>query len=308
MALPASAETIRIATFNTELARKGPGLLLRDVLKGADDIASAQAAINFVNPDILAIQSFDHDLTGAALGAFSATLDQPYAHLFALAPNTGVPTGLDLDGDGRLGNERDAQGYGAFRGQGGMALLSRFALDTRASVDHSQVLWADIDDGLWDGPDVLNEDARTVQRLSTTGHWEVPVQVGATTLTLMTYHATPPVFDGPEDRNGRRNADETLFWLGPLEGADLPIVLGDANLDPARGDGRGEAMQRLLAHPALQDPLTGTDSVVFSQTGPLRVDYVLPSSKLRVTDAGIHWPKGEDASRHALVWIDIALP
>ena len=46
MALPASAETLRIATFNTDLARDGPGLLLRDILKGADDVLSARAAVD----------------------------------------------------------------------------------------------------------------------------------------------------------------------------------------------------------------------------------------------------------------------
>ncbi|MEL7211439.1 MAG: endonuclease/exonuclease/phosphatase family protein [Pseudomonadota bacterium] len=308
MALPVSAETVRIATFNTELARKGPGLLLRDILKGEADVASAQAAINAVNPDILAVQSFDYDLTGAALKAFSDSLARPYAHHFATAPNTGMPTGLDLNGDRRLGTERDAQGYGAFHGQGGMAILSRYPFQLEAVVDHSDVLWTSLEDGLWDAPDVLTEAAREVQRLSTTAHWEVPVQVGETELTLLTYHATPPVFDGPEDRNGRRNADETLYWLPILETVPLPVLLGDANLDPARGDGRSEAMQKLLAHPALQDALPGTDSVVFEQTGPLRVDYVLPSAGLRVTDAGIHWPQGEETSRHALIWVDIALP
>ena len=49
------------------MARKGPGLLLRDILKGEAGVASAQAAINAVNPDILTLQSFDYDLTGAAL-------------------------------------------------------------------------------------------------------------------------------------------------------------------------------------------------------------------------------------------------
>ncbi|WP_224824123.1 endonuclease/exonuclease/phosphatase family protein [Cognatishimia sp. MH4019] len=308
MALPASAETVRIATFNTELARKGPGLLLRDILKGEADVASAQAAINAVNPDILAVQSFDYDLTGAALKAFSDGLARPYAHHFARVPNTGLSTGLDLNDDRRLGTEKDAQGYGAFHGQGGMAVLSRYPFEQGGVVDHSDVLWSSLEAGLWDGPDVLTEAARDVQRLSTTAHWEVPVTVGGTVLTLLTYHATPPVFDGPEDRNGRRNADETLFWLPRLSAVETPVLLGDANLDPARGDGRSEAMQRLLAHPALQDPLPGTDSVVFEQTGPLRVDYVLPAASLTITDAGIHWPEGDDASRHALIWVDIALP
>ncbi|MGB3244167.1 MAG: endonuclease/exonuclease/phosphatase family protein, partial [Sulfitobacter sp.] len=34
--LRAEQPTLRVATFNTELARKGPGLLLRDILKGDD--------------------------------------------------------------------------------------------------------------------------------------------------------------------------------------------------------------------------------------------------------------------------------
>ena len=31
LAAPASAETLRVATFSPELTRKGPGLLLRDI-------------------------------------------------------------------------------------------------------------------------------------------------------------------------------------------------------------------------------------------------------------------------------------
>ena len=282
--------------------------MLRDVLKGTDDIASVQDAINTVNPDIIALQSFDYDLTGAALAAFSDSLAQPYAHQFANAPNTGVPTGLDLNGDGRRGTERDAQGFGRFRGQGGMAILSRWPIQTQAVIDHTDVVWSSLEDGLWDAADVLTDEARPIQRLSTTAHWQVPVTIGETTLTLLTYHATPPVFDGPEDRNGRRNADETLFWLPILGTATNPVLLGDANLDPNRGDGRSEAMQTLLDHPVLQDPHQGTDSVVFEQTGPLRVDYVLPAVTLKIVDAGFHWPQGKDPSRHALIWEDIALP
>ena len=47
-------------------------------------------------------------------------------------------------------------------------------------------------------------------------------------------------------------------------------------------------------------------------TGNLRVDYVLPSADWRVTGAGVHWPDGEageiagTASRHRLVWVDLA--
>jgi len=39
--LPAWAEPIRVATYNAELSRKGPGLLLRDILRGKDDQLAA---------------------------------------------------------------------------------------------------------------------------------------------------------------------------------------------------------------------------------------------------------------------------
>ena len=38
-------------------------------------------------------------------------------------------------------------------------------------------------------------------------------------LHLLAHHPTPPVFDGPEDRNGRRNHDEAALWTAWLDGA-----------------------------------------------------------------------------------------
>jgi hypothetical protein len=54
--------------------------------------------------------------------------------------------------------------------------------------------------------------------------------------------------------------------------------------------------------------------------GNLRVSYVLPSSDLPVTAAGVFWPAPDDplatllgqseqgAGPHRLVWVDIAMP
>lgn len=109
------AETlVRIATFNTELARNGPGLLLRDILSEEDPQAEAVArVIAQAQPDIIAIQDIDYDHDFAALRALSDRIAHHglnLRHIFALRPNTGMVTGLDLDGDGRLGRARDAQG------------------------------------------------------------------------------------------------------------------------------------------------------------------------------------------------------
>jgi hypothetical protein len=97
------------------------------------------------------------------------------------------------------------------------------------------------------------DPARDIQRLATP-----PARMGGAgaaargrPLRLLAFYATPPVFDGPEDRNGRRNHDEAAFWLRLLEG-DLPMqapaaalrAVGQTNLDPQDGDGRREALRR----------------------------------------------------------------
>ena len=313
------AEPLRIATFNTELSRKGPGLLLRDVLRGDDPaVASVMDAILTIAPNIIVLQGIDYDLEGRALNALADRLTDAglsYPHRFAGPPNAGRQSDLDLDGDGKRGGPGDAQGYGRFFGQGAMAILSQHPFVLDELQDFSSFLWKDLPDTLYpivNGTPFAGPDAQGTQRLSSNSHWSLPVQTPEYgSVTLLTYHATPPVFDGPEDRNGRRNHDETAFWRHHIEGriGTAPkgpfILLGDANLDPHRGDGRGEAITSLLTHPALQDLLSDTPTVEWPRTGPMRVDYILPSRDWQIVDAGVHWAKGDAASRHALVWVDL---
>ncbi|MDG1281553.1 MAG: endonuclease/exonuclease/phosphatase family protein [Pseudorhodobacter sp.] len=324
-----------------ELSRRGPGLLVRDITSGKDpQIQAVLQVLIQLNADILVLTSldYDHDLVALnALADAAAGLGAAYPYRFALRPNGGPQTGLDLDGDGRLGEPEDAQGYGRFSGQGGPAILSRLPIDTKAVRDFSSFLWANLPGALL--PDAMPGPVKAVQRLSTNAHWEVPVTLpDATRLTLLVWHATPPVFDGPEDRNGRRNHDEAAFWQRLIEGAlpfrppnDPFVLIGDANLDPLDGDGLPGAITALLRHPALQDPAPAAsatrtdpgqrgdprlDTAFFDQTGGLRVDYILPSSSLRMTGAGVLWPEDTEpiaqtlatASRHRPVWVDVARP
>jgi len=242
-----------------------------------------------------------------------------------LAPNTGLATGRDLNRDGRLGGPRDAQGYGRFRGQGGMAVLSRYPL--WVMHDFTDMLWADLPGNVTQ--ELAGYIETDVQRLSSVGHWVIGIDLpGGVTAALGAFHATPPVFDGPEDRNGWRNHDEAALWLRFLDGAlagdgpGMPFVLmGDANLDPVDGDGRAEAMNTLLSDPRLQnvkphsvggirdaaldggtntehrgDPALDTADWRDDGNGPgnLRVDYVLPGRAWKVVDAGVFWPAPED--------------
>ena len=149
-----------------------------------------------------------------------------------------------------------------------------------------------------------------MQRLASHGAWVVPLDIpDQAPLTLLTFYATPPVFDGPEDRNGKRNHDEILFWDHYLAGTFGPpptdrfILLGDANLDPAKGEGLRAAIQTLLDHPALQDPLAGQPTVTFDGLGDMRVDYLLPSTDWRIVAAGV--ARDPAASRHGVVWVDL---
>lgn len=337
------AEIIRIATYNTELSRDGPGLLLRDIRRRDDPAINAVVeVIARIDADILVLQGIDWDLQLRTLDALRDALKgagAPYPHRFALRPNSGLASGLDLDGDGRLGGPGDAHGFGAFTGQGGIAVLSRFPIQNDQAQDYSALLWQDFPDALLpiypDGNPFPSVDARAAQRLSSTGHWVVPIETPNGTLNILTFQAGPPVFDGPEDRNGRRNHDEIRLVseilhqrFGPHPPGPM-LVVGGANLDPWDSDGRGEAIRALLADPTLQDPAPESpgaraaspeghrtpdalDTVDWPNVGRLRVDYILPAATLKVVEAGVYWPVEsseattvQTASRHRPVWVDI---
>ncbi|WP_291841092.1 endonuclease/exonuclease/phosphatase family protein [Limimaricola sp.] len=352
MAGTATADTLRVATFAAPFSRAGPGLLLRDLVQDKDpQITAAVAVIAHAAPDILLLTEFDYDAAGAAAGALAKLLARAgadYPYRFALPPNAGLATRLDMDGDGRTGGAGDAQGYGRFFGDGGMLILSRWPIETDRVRDFSTLAWRDLPGAVLpqvDGAPFPSAAAQQVQRLAPVGLWAVPVTAPGGSLTLLTLDATPPVFDGPEDRNGLRNRDEVRFWLLYLDGAfgppgPAPVVLGNANLDPIDGAGRHEAITALLADPRLQDPAPASAGAALAADpgqqgnpaldtvdwpggatgdgpGNLRVSYVLPAANWRVTGAGVFWPApdspeaallGRDglaAGPHRLVWVDL---
>jgi len=341
-ASPVQAETLRVATFNVELMRDGPGLVLRDIKTGDDpQVRAISQVIDLTNPDVLALQGIDYDYGLEALTALNTQFSMPYEYLFALPTNRGLRTGIDADGNGRAGDASDAQGFGRFYGQGAMALLSRHPIETELVQDFTELLWIDMP-GVDrprhpDGTDFPSEEAMRLQRVSSSGHWIVPIRLSENVLlSVMTFHATPPVFDGPEDRNGLRNVAEVTLWAAVLDGSlgtapDGPFVIaGSATLDPYDSDGRNHVMQNLLSDPRVQDPAPSSpgaaveedqghigqnalDTVDWTGVGRLRVDYVLPSANVTVLNAGTFWPADGQlghgaalrASRHRLVWVDL---
>ncbi|MEM7057204.1 MAG: endonuclease/exonuclease/phosphatase family protein [Pseudomonadota bacterium] len=332
-------DTIRVATFNANLNRKGAGVLIKDIAKQDPQVLAVAEIILRVRPDIILINEIDHDDQGIAVDAFRDVLsaglegvpglDYPYRHIGPM--NTGVPSGFDLDGDGKIMGARDALGFGRFPGQYGMAVLSRFPIGQVRDF-HAQP-WADVP---WAKPPInpddtpyYSDEAWRALTLSSKSHWDVSVELpDGRAVHLLASHPTPPVFDGPEDRNGLRNAAEIRFWIDYIDGADwmmdeaaskggLPsgehfVVLGDLNADPQKGDGDRATISALANHPRLQDPAPkspgaravgqATDTADWPEkNGPenLRVDYILPSVDLTVTGAGVFWPAPDDP----LAWL-----
>jgi len=326
---PSSGKEIRIATFNVSLGRKGPGLLVRDLERGKDPQIKAVVAIIAQNsPDILLLSGLDYDYGAVALTLFIAKLENAGAHypyFFAKRPNSGLQSGLDLDGDGKTGGPGDAQGYGRFAGSNGMAIVSRLEILPTSAKDFSTVLWRDLPGASLplnsDGSPFPSAQAQSQQRLSSKGHWDVPVRLDdGRVLHILASNPSPPVFDGPEDRNGKRNRDEIRFWSDYILSGRVQnptVLLGDLNADPRDGEGAHGALHDLLARSNLNDPVpvsTGAQTAAISQGGAndthltpaaqdtvdwrdidgpgnLRVDYVLPSRDLDVRDTGVFWPR-----------------
>jgi hypothetical protein len=295
------------------------------------------------------LNEIDHAYEGPALGAHVTTflsrylnqgpdaIDYPYR--FVAPNNTGMLTGLDVDGNGVAATDADrgtrahgddAYGFGEYPGQFSMALLSRLPVDAAAARTFQHFLWRDLPDTLLP-EDFYSATVARVFRLSSKSHWDVPVQVGRHWVHVLASHPTPPVFDGPEDRNGRRNFDEIGFWARYIDGSPairddtglrggLPavpfVVVGDLNARPDQAESiyRGQrAIEQLLRHPRLRDAGPPVPTADFA--GGARVDYVIPSVELLVVGGGVFWPDAsqdpagaamaEQASDHRLVWLDL---
>lgn len=345
-------ETLRIATFNVSLYGKRQGEI-RERLSARDDRQAKRIAsiVQTIRPDVLLINELDHEPDAAparllaenyfAVAQNNADGDGKlppviFPYFYSAASNTGIDSTLDLNNDGQLGSGNDAWGYGIYPGQYSMTVYSRFPIDTASIRSFQTLRWKDLPGAIRPvdpatGQPYYDDATWSKLRLSSKNHIDVPIQIGDRVLHVLASHPTPPVFDGPEDRNGARNHDEIEFWnhylsdddaadtwlidddgrAGPLDADASFVVMGDLNADPIDGSGRREAITRLLNHSRTRD-VQQSKTADFGRNGLMRVDFVLPSKDLNVIDSGVFWPTGDDpqstwikASDHRLVWIDV---
>ena len=282
---------VRFATFNASLNRNSAGQLIQDLSTPNNAQAKTVAEIIQRNrPDVLLINEFDFDAGHVALGLFQdnyLSVEQNgarsinYEYSYTAPSNTGIPSGFDLNNDGNIGGPDDAFGFGFFPGQFGMAVYSRYPIDFDSIRTFQNFLWADMPGARL--PDNLSTPAPNdwfspaeleVVRLSSKSHWDLPIEIGRRTVHVLAAHPTPPVFDGPEDRNGLRNFDEIGFWAdylspsaagyiyddegetGGIEPGEPYVIMGDYNSDPRDGDSVPGAIQQILELPGLRTGIT----------------------------------------------------
>jgi hypothetical protein len=310
LAGPASrgaAETVRFATFNLALYGTRAGEVLERLEAGADPQARCLAEIiQRVRPDLLVLNEIDYTADGRVLAAFcdkylaipqhaSSAASGPaaaieYPHRRQFATNTGVHSGLDLDRNGRIDATPgaadyagDCWGYGIYPGQYAFALLSRFPLDEAAIREFRLFRWRDLpgaalpDDPATPAPaDWYSADIADQFRLSSKNHCDVPLMIGERRVHLLLSHPTPPVFDGPEDKNGRRNHDELAFWLRyisePLPSQEVPSAQR-AGRGHAAGDSDGNSTNEADNGPAI--PFAPTDDAGHAAPFPPNATFLI---------------------------------
>ncbi|MCG8418928.1 MAG: endonuclease/exonuclease/phosphatase family protein [Proteobacteria bacterium] len=282
---------VRFATFNASMNRPAAGDLLAELVAGdSAQIGEVAAIIRLIEPDVLLLNEFDYNPADPTRGpqlfqdnylANIQVAGQPfveYPYVYVENVNTGLYSGFDLDNDGTAdpGDPGDAFGFGEFHGQYGMVVFSRYPIDLANVRTFQNFLWKDMpgallpdDDQTPEPDDYYSAAELDVVRLSSKSHWDLPIRVGSRVIHALVSHPTPPAFDGPEDRNGRRNHDEIRLWAdyvtpgaadylyddsgvsgGLPEGASF-VIMGDLNADPFDGDSTANAVDQLLDHPGI---------------------------------------------------------
>ncbi|MES2707849.1 MAG: endonuclease/exonuclease/phosphatase family protein [Verrucomicrobiota bacterium] len=300
--LAAPSAKVRFATYNTSLFRPSAGALIAELNNpsgGSPNIADIHRiaeAIQRTAPDVLLVNEFDWDANGDALRLFHdnflAAAQKPgltplnYPYRYTAPPNTGVSSGFDLDNAGGVvstpGTEaygNDCFGFGTFPGQYGLAVYSKFPIDTARLRSFQFFLWKDMPGSRLllptGNPSLLayyTAAERDVLRLSSKTHLDVPIDLGGGILAhLLVSHPTPPTFDAAEDKNGKRNHDEIRLWADYIDPAKsayiyddkgtrggLPpgarfVIEGDSNADPFDGDSLPGAARQFTRNPLINN-------------------------------------------------------
>ena len=273
---------IRFATYNVALNRKNAGDLIAELKdEKASKIAQIAEVIQRIKPDVILLNEVDYDEHGQAIKLLqqnylgvsqNRTPAITYPHVYLGPVNTGLESPCDLNQDGKIALPDDGYGYGAFPGQYGMVLLSKYPIEKAQVRTFQNILWRDMPDAKRprneDGSLFYPQEIFAKLRLPSKSVWDVPITIHGQTVHLICAHPTPPVFDGAEDRNGCRNHDEIRMVVdyaagnadyiyddkgvrGGLAADSRFVIVGDMNADPFDGDSLQGAAQWLTESAAI---------------------------------------------------------
>lgn len=343
---PPAKGCIRVATFNVALNRKENGQLVRELNKGDEQAKRIAMIVQIVAPDILLANEVDYSDGEAAtllrdkyflVPQASPVPSSPYkprasslVNVYTAPVNTGVNSGMDLNLNGRSTDSDDGWGYGAFPGQYGMAVYSRFPISQSEVRTFQMFRWSQMPNAK--RPKLLDKTTGQERffhtdevweklRLSSKSHWDVPIRVGDATLHIIASHPTPPVFDGLEDRNGCRNHDEIRMIRDYVSGgatggyllddqgkagalaADARfVILGDLNSDPNDGSGISRGIMDLLESPRV------ASTVIPSSEGAVEASRLQAKANLKHTGKAAHDTGDFNDNEPGNLRIDFVLP
>lgn len=312
--------------------------LLQALRSDHQQIKNIAEIIQKINPDIILLNEFDYSEDNAAIELFiNDYLNKPqqqeksihYPYYYKAPVNTGV--NMPLSSQEANGDKAIPQfGFGHFPGHFGMLLLSKYPIDIGNIRTFQHFKWKDMPHALQpinpeNNQPWYSEAVWNIFRLSSKSHWDVPIKVAGKKIHILASHPTPPVFDGKEDRNGRRNHDEIRFWSdyispdkshyiyddngakGGIKGSSPFIILGDLNASAIEGDAINSGIEALLNNTKINDTkpqsLGAKNHSQNNEHGSyhtafwrMRADYVLPSTLgFNVIDSGVFWPDEKSA-------------
>lgn len=331
-----SAGDIRVATLHAEISGGSSAEVLEDLGGGMHPQARVLAETVQVNaPDVLVLTglSYDeHQQIAATVNDEYLARGQngqtgiKYSHVFTAPTNSGIESGADLDGDGRVGGPNDALGYGQYAGDRGMAVFSTYPIAEDEVRTFQEFLWQDMPENSIPEEE-FSDLERSVMRLPGTSLWDIPLKVPGDTdhvHLVATDLNSPP---GPAESDIARSEDQrrmlaefvsgTSWYLydddgayGGLESGDSFVVAGslaDAQELQTWPEDQVPELSSLLEGDTIQDPgpeavtdeplpqrrdATADPQATHGLTGgtAVRSSYVLPAAALDIDRSGVFWP------------------
>lgn len=268
-----SSPVLRVLSYEVSLGHD-----LTEALPGGEDDQAAALAqvLQSTRPDVVLLGGFGEGLSDAELQESVELFTEEY---LAVGQNGEEALSFayqhpNSPGDSEAATTREAENTEDLTGPG-MVLLSQYPINTDELRTFSTFQWSDMPGALL--PEDGDDAAEGAGSLSSAGHWDVPIEVGSTTVHLLASQPASTV--DADDSTLRRHHDELRFWAdyvggippwarsyiydddgvrGGLSAGTRFVILGSLGADPHDGESAPGAITQLLEHRRINDPEPGS--------------------------------------------------